>query len=55
MFFLIQITSDPRFRLEQKLRDAGLHTTEYGRKIISKFPAPKPQHRDLESTVFKQD
>lgn len=48
-----QITADPRFRLEERLRQVGLHDKSYGREAMA---AMKPLHlprRDMESTVFK--
>ncbi|XP_063421111.1 coiled-coil domain-containing protein 148-like [Mytilus trossulus] len=50
-----QITSDPRMKLEARLRDAGLHNTDYARQIMSKVPPPQPPRRDMESTVFKKN
>ncbi|XP_052094946.1 coiled-coil domain-containing protein 148-like [Mytilus californianus] len=49
-----QITSDPRMKLEARLRDAGLHNTDYARQIMSKVQPPQPPRRDMESTVFKK-
>lgn len=49
-----QITSDPRMKLEAKLREAGLHATDYARQVMAKVPPPQPPRRDMESTVFKQ-
>jgi len=53
--FLFQVTSDNRVRLEQKLREAGLHTSNYARQMISKVAPPQPPRRDMESKVFKFD
>ncbi|XP_041367361.1 coiled-coil domain-containing protein 148-like [Gigantopelta aegis] len=50
-----QITSDHRVRLEQKLRDAGLHTSDYARQVIAQAKPPTVPRKDMESTVFKQD
>ncbi|XP_046701482.1 coiled-coil domain-containing protein 148-like isoform X1 [Silurus meridionalis] len=48
-----QIVSDPRVRVEQALRNAGLHQTHYARALLSEIPPPKPPRRDTESTAFK--
>lgn len=42
-----QITSDHRVRLEQKLREAGLHTTDYGRKMIRGATPPRVPRKDM--------
>lgn len=42
-------------KLEARLRDAGLHNTDYARQIMSKVPPPQPPRRDMESTVFKKN
>ncbi|XP_060786358.1 coiled-coil domain-containing protein 148-like [Neoarius graeffei] len=48
-----QIVADPRVRIEQALRTAGLHHTPYARTLLSEIPPPKPPRRDTQSTVFK--
>ncbi|XP_067299392.1 coiled-coil domain-containing protein 148-like [Pseudorasbora parva] len=48
-----QIVSDPRVRIEQALRNAGLHNTPYGRQTLSEIQPPKPPRRDMESTAFR--
>lgn len=48
-----QITSDPRMKLEAKLRAAGLHQSDYARQVMSKTQPLQPPRRDMESTVFK--
>ncbi|XP_053353131.1 coiled-coil domain-containing protein 148-like [Clarias gariepinus] len=48
-----QIVADPRVRIEQALRTAGLHHTHYARALLSEIPPPKPPRRDMKSTVFK--
>ncbi|KAH9500896.1 hypothetical protein Btru_069148 [Bulinus truncatus] len=50
-----QITSDHRIRLEQKLREAGLHTTDYARMIIRTATPPIKPRRDLFHTFKFQD
>jgi len=54
-YFGHQVTSDNRVRLEQKLREAGLHTSNYARQLISQVAPPQPPRRDMESNVFKYD
>ncbi|KAK6165796.1 hypothetical protein SNE40_022641 [Patella caerulea] len=48
-----QVTSDPRIRIEQKLREAGLHNSAYARSILSEVKPLHPPRRDMISTVFK--
>ncbi|XP_067649359.1 coiled-coil domain-containing protein 148-like [Haliotis asinina] len=50
-----QVTSDPRVRLEQKLRDAGLHKSDYARQVLSQVKPLHPPRKDMESTVLKYD
>ncbi|KAL3832074.1 hypothetical protein ACJMK2_023752 [Sinanodonta woodiana] len=49
-----QITADPRLKLETKLREAGLHNTDYARHVMKMVPPPQQPRRDMESNVFKQ-
>ena len=46
-----QISSDPRVRLENRLRDAGVHNTDYARHVLSKTEPPKPPRKDMAHTV----
>ncbi|KAK6483068.1 coiled-coil domain-containing protein 148-like [Huso huso] len=48
-----QIVSDPRVRIEQALREAGLHNTFYAKEVLSNICPPRPPRRDMESTVFQ--
>ncbi|XP_058643274.1 coiled-coil domain-containing protein 148-like [Onychostoma macrolepis] len=48
-----QIVSDPRVRIEQALRIAGLHNTPYARQILSELQPLKPPRRDMESAAFR--
>ncbi|XP_041057027.1 coiled-coil domain-containing protein 148-like isoform X1 [Carcharodon carcharias] len=48
-----QVIADPRVRIEQALREAGLHSTFYAREVLSKIPPARPPRRDMESTLFK--
>uniref|UniRef100_A0A3Q3VZW5 Coiled-coil domain containing 148 n=1 Tax=Mola mola TaxID=94237 RepID=A0A3Q3VZW5_MOLML len=41
-----QIVSDPRVRVEQALREAGLHHSQYAREVLSVIKPPKPPRRD---------
>lgn len=50
-----QVASDPRFRLEEKLRDAGLLTSNYARVAMNRVKPLHPPRPDLNSTVFKLD
>ncbi|KAJ8314063.1 hypothetical protein KUTeg_008624 [Tegillarca granosa] len=44
-----QITSDPRLKLEQRLREAGLHNSDYARHVLANVAPPQPPRRDMES------
>ncbi|XP_070979474.1 coiled-coil domain-containing protein 148-like [Oncorhynchus clarkii lewisi] len=48
-----QIVSDPRVRIEQALRAAGLHDTLYAKEVLSVVQPPRPPRRDTDSTGFK--
>ena len=54
-FFVLQITKDPRMRLEQKLRDAGLHNSEYARSIMSQVKPLQAPRKDTVSTLRLKD
>ncbi|XP_056279925.1 coiled-coil domain-containing protein 148-like isoform X2 [Pseudoliparis swirei] len=46
-----QIVSDPRVRVEQALRDAGLQHSQYAKEVLSVISPPKPPRRDTKSTL----
>ncbi|XP_051260319.1 coiled-coil domain-containing protein 148-like isoform X1 [Dicentrarchus labrax] len=46
-----QIVSDPRVRVEQALREAGLHHTHYAKEVLSVIKPPKPPRRDTKSIL----
>ncbi|XP_076018146.1 coiled-coil domain-containing protein 148-like [Genypterus blacodes] len=46
-----QIVSDPRFRIERALREAGLHRTQYAKEALSRIKPPKPPRRDTKSVL----
>ncbi|XP_066497203.1 coiled-coil domain-containing protein 148-like isoform X2 [Hoplias malabaricus] len=48
-----QIIADPRVRIEQALRTAGLHNSPYAKAVLSEIKPPKPPRRDTESSVLK--
>ncbi|KAK7110008.1 coiled-coil domain-containing protein 148-like [Littorina saxatilis] len=50
-----QITSDPRMRLENKLREAGLHNSEYARSILSTVKPLQAPRKDMLSTLQLKD
>ncbi|CAL1528213.1 unnamed protein product [Lymnaea stagnalis] len=50
-----QITSDHRVRLEQKLREAGLHNSDYARQLIRKATPPMKPRRDQLHTFKFED
>ncbi|KAK1789062.1 hypothetical protein P4O66_015022, partial [Electrophorus voltai] len=47
-----QIVADPRVRIEQALRMAGVHHTAYARELLSAVRPPKPPRRDTESSAL---
>ncbi|XP_036965011.1 coiled-coil domain-containing protein 148-like isoform X2 [Acanthopagrus latus] len=46
-----QIVSDPRVRVEQALREAGLHQSHYAKEVLSVIKPPKPPRRDTSSIL----
>ncbi|KAM4557787.1 coiled-coil domain-containing protein 148-like [Odontesthes bonariensis] len=46
-----QIVSDPRVRVEQRLREAGLHQSQYAKELMSVIKPPKPPRRDTKSIL----
>ncbi|XP_019635187.1 PREDICTED: coiled-coil domain-containing protein 148-like [Branchiostoma belcheri] len=48
-----QVASDNRVRVEQALREAGLHTSEYARHILKDIAPPRPPRKDQESSVHR--
>ena len=48
-----QVTADPRFRLEERLREAGLQDSRFAREAMAKMKPLRTPRRDLESTVFQ--
>ena len=45
--------ADPRVRAEQRLREAGLQTTDYAREVMTQLRPVHPPRRDAQSTVLK--
>lgn len=48
--FVFQIESDPRLRVEQALRQAGLQYSLYTKQVLSTIKPPRPPRRDTESS-----
>ncbi|XP_033990583.1 coiled-coil domain-containing protein 148-like [Trematomus bernacchii] len=46
-----QIVSDPRVRVEQALREAGLQHSQYAKDVLSVLRPPKPPRRDTQSDL----
>ncbi|XP_019723737.1 coiled-coil domain-containing protein 148 [Hippocampus comes] len=46
-----QIVADPRLRVEQALREAGLHHTQYAQEVLAHIKPPKPPRRDTKSEL----
>ncbi|XP_022074272.2 coiled-coil domain-containing protein 148 [Acanthochromis polyacanthus] len=47
----IQIVSDPRVRVEQALREAGLHHSQYAKEVLSVIKPTKPPRPDTKSIL----
>lgn len=48
---VFQIVSDPRVRVEQALREAGLHHSQYAKQVLSVIKPTKPPRRDTKSML----
>ncbi|XP_033126936.1 coiled-coil domain-containing protein 148-like [Anneissia japonica] len=58
LFDLVSFTSetvqaDPRLRMEEALRKAGLHENPYARKMLATIKPVKPPRRDMQSDGMK--
>ena len=53
LFCSFQVMADPRMRVEQRIREAGLQNSEYARQVMQQIQPPRPARRDMESTLFK--
>ena len=51
---IFQIVADPRFRLAERLHEAGLTHNAYAQQVLSTVQPLQPPRRDMQSTVFKQ-
>lgn len=49
-----KVTSDPRVRLEEALRKAGLHESEYARRVMKSVKPPTVPRPDQHSSLFHQ-
>lgn len=45
--------ADPRFRLEEQLRQVGLHDVACAREALAAMKPLHPPRKDMESNVFK--
>ncbi|KAF8793098.1 Coiled-coil domain-containing protein 148 [Argiope bruennichi] len=50
-----EVHRDPRVRLEQQLREAGLLNSEYARYVLSQMHPPREPRKDTRSSLFLQD
>lgn len=48
-----QITADPRHKVEEALRNAGLHKTDYARDVLASVKPLHPTRPDQKSSLFK--
>ena len=49
------MASDRRLKVEKALRDAGMHNSEYARRIMASIKPPREPRKDQHSTLFKYD
>lgn len=47
------VTSDPRIRLGEALRKAGLHESEYARHVMARIQALTAPRPDQQSSLFQ--
>ncbi|XP_035214398.1 coiled-coil domain-containing protein 148-like isoform X3 [Stegodyphus dumicola] len=50
-----EVHRDPRVRLEQQLREAGLLNSEYARHVLSQMHPPREPRKDTYSSLFLQE
>ncbi|GFY47044.1 coiled-coil domain-containing protein 148 [Trichonephila inaurata madagascariensis] len=50
-----EVHRDPRVRLEQQLREAGLLNSEYARHVLSQMHPPREPRKDTISSLFLQE
>jgi len=47
------VAADRRLKVENALREAGIHHTDYARRIMASIKPPQEPRKDQHSTVFK--
>lgn len=50
-----KMAGDTRLKVERALRDAGIHNTDYARKVMASIKPPQEPRKDQHSTLFKYD
>jgi len=50
-----KMASDRRLKVEKALRDAGMHNSDYARRIMASIKPPQEPRKDQHSTLFKYD
>ena len=48
-----QVMADPRFRLQERLREAGLQDSRFAREAIANMKPLHAPRKDMESNVFQ--
>ena len=49
------MAGDRRLRVENALREAGIHNTDYARRIMATIKPPQEPRKDQHSTLFKYE
>ena len=49
------MAGDTRLKVERALRDAGIHNTDYARKVMASIKPPQEPRKDQHSILFKYD